>query len=1185
MRIRRDGAGDDRRTTVCLVMIVRNEAHIISETLDTLTPHIDTWSIVDTGSTDGTQDVVRNHFARVGIEGTLHERSWVGFAHNRTEALELARGTADYSFMMDADDLLIGVPDLGHLDDDGYLLRLRGSGTEYWRPQIFSQSKQWEYRGAVHEYAVCLDGSGRPSRLEGDYHIEVRHLGDRNVRGDKYERDTELLRAALEADPNDSRSVFYLAQTQLHAGNPAEAYELYTRRAEMGGWNEEVFYSHLQRAAALRSLDEPWERELAVLLEAWNTRPTRNEPLVEIARHYRSVDDWPLAHFFAQQADGIPFPHEDVLFVSSDSHLWQAKDERAISAFYVGLHRESFDICNELLGGHHLPAHERDRVLFNREHGAKVLLQQAVTTPWVVIQRLAARAPRPADEHTVTLTITTCKRRELFEQTIDSFLSNCVDVDRIDRWICIDDGSSPDDLAAMRDRYPFFEFIEKVPSERGHAMSMRRLHGEVRTKYWLHLEDDWRFFVRDSYVSRAIDILEDDELLGQVLFNRNYAETLEDRNTVGGEVRYTRATTSPYRLHTHFDPNSSEYHAYFSQFEPGSQGCVWWPNFSLRPSMMRTSAITATGEFDSGSDNFELEFAHRYTDAGHRSAFFDTITCVHLGPLTSDRGVERRSNAYDLNRQPQFAARTAARVRLVSNWAPTDELHRHFERQAMGDRRWNAIELVDDPDLSDHTVVLNRPVEGSVERASAIVLHMEPESASSTWGEWSSPDPREVLQSRTLRNQPNVAEWHLGATWSELGGGGSRGIEIVKTRDLSTVTSNKESDVGQRLRLGLIRHLVANGVEIDVFGAGAIDGVPNHKGLLPAYDKRDGLFPYRYTFAAENNAQHNYVTEKLYDAILSECLCFYWGCPNVDELIDPASFVSLPLDDLEESQRIIERAIADDLWSQRLPAIRAEKQRILDEYQLFPTIERTIRGARMLERLPIKVVNLDRRPDRWEATTAALAEALDEQTLARVERVRAVDGMELAMTTDLEHLFRNNDFHFRRGMIGCALTHLEIWREVARSNELTLVLEDDVTFIDDFRGQLIEALGQLPDQRLFDLAYLGAFRVVTDHDRQLRHPRDRWSSLSWQSYGGGTFGYLVTPHGARRLLAVVERDGIQNGIDWLPKVHPTEFHALECTPDLVLSEPSFPGISGDSDIQHDWVSVADPRRTPPDHLH
>jgi len=76
-------------------MIVRNEAHVVKEALDSAAPYIGSWVIVDTGSDDGTQDLITSHMADVGILGELHERPWRDFGHNRAEALTLAqvRGT------------------------------------------------------------------------------------------------------------------------------------------------------------------------------------------------------------------------------------------------------------------------------------------------------------------------------------------------------------------------------------------------------------------------------------------------------------------------------------------------------------------------------------------------------------------------------------------------------------------------------------------------------------------------------------------------------------------------------------------------------------------------------------------------------------------------------------------------------------------------------------------------------------------------------------------------------------------------------------------------------------------------------------------------------------------------------------------------------------------------------------
>jgi hypothetical protein len=75
-------------------MIVKNEAHVLARCLDSVKPFVTAWVIVDTGSTDATQDLVRSCMR--GIPGELHERPWKDFGHNRTEAIVLARGKAEH---------------------------------------------------------------------------------------------------------------------------------------------------------------------------------------------------------------------------------------------------------------------------------------------------------------------------------------------------------------------------------------------------------------------------------------------------------------------------------------------------------------------------------------------------------------------------------------------------------------------------------------------------------------------------------------------------------------------------------------------------------------------------------------------------------------------------------------------------------------------------------------------------------------------------------------------------------------------------------------------------------------------------------------------------------------------------------------------------------------------------------
>src|SRR5258706_14627056 len=118
-------------------MIVKDEAPVIERCLKSVLPIIDYWIICDTGSTDGTQDIVRNFFAGHGKLGELNERPWKDFAYNRSEALALARDKADYSLIIDADDAL-EIPDgyeFPELSADSYSLDIQDTNIRYHRTQ------------------------------------------------------------------------------------------------------------------------------------------------------------------------------------------------------------------------------------------------------------------------------------------------------------------------------------------------------------------------------------------------------------------------------------------------------------------------------------------------------------------------------------------------------------------------------------------------------------------------------------------------------------------------------------------------------------------------------------------------------------------------------------------------------------------------------------------------------------------------------------------------------------------------------------------------------------------------------------------------------------------------------------------------------------------------------------------
>ncbi|GFG92167.1 glycosyltransferase [Mycobacterium bourgelatii] len=583
------------RPEICLNMIVRNEAHIIHEVLDSVAPYINSWVVVDTGSDDGTQDVIKSRMAHLGIPGKLYERPWCNFGHNRTEALTLAQGHADYIWVMDADDVLCGTPDFTRLSADVYSLRVKQGACTYWRSLVFRDGLPMRYVGVVHEYVVCDDPRASSARLEGGYHIESRRIGARSQDPQKYARDRDLLLAEVERDPEDHRSVFYLAQSYFDLGDFANARKWYARRAEMGGWAEEVYYSLFRLARAMANLGEPWPDIQDAYLRAWAFRPTRAEALHQIAAHYRGEGQYQLGYLFAECAAAIPLPEEDILFVFADVYAWRAVDEQAVCAFWIGKHAEAFALCRRLLACPEVPDDRRQGIAHNRDFSVPAMVEAASAYPDVLVGNLVAGS-RNAE---VTVTLVAGPDREATEQTLNSFLHCCTDLSRVGRFLVVDAGLSAQDRAALRKRYGFVEFARRRSGD-GTGAQLARLRAQIGGRFWLHLGQGWRFFGPENYITRLSAVLDAEPQVFQV--GINYGDAVKLTGTCAAESEVRRS------------PDAGRY--------------VLAEVVASGPAMFDTARLDQAGGLDSSDADPIAELGQRALAAGLQTASLDEVLCI-----------------------------------------------------------------------------------------------------------------------------------------------------------------------------------------------------------------------------------------------------------------------------------------------------------------------------------------------------------------------------------------------------------------------------------------------------------------------------------------------------------------------------------------------------------------------------
>ena len=279
--------------TICLNMIVKNESHIIKETLTKLLDKIkiDYYVICDTGSQDDTVEIIRLFFKNKSIDGEIYLHDWKNFGYNRTLALRAAYKKSDYVLIFDADDYIEGNFVLPVLKNDAYMLNFGNRENAYERMCLVKNTIQWEYKGVLHEY-ITTQQQFNKAVLHGDYYIVSGRTSSRNKDPDKYNLDAQILEQGYHeslknGDTLHHRYAYYCANSYYDAGKREKAIEWYETTLKSNGWFDEKYNSCLRLYSLTNNLNH--------LVESYYHNPKRVEGVLLLIRHYACLNKYSVA--------------------------------------------------------------------------------------------------------------------------------------------------------------------------------------------------------------------------------------------------------------------------------------------------------------------------------------------------------------------------------------------------------------------------------------------------------------------------------------------------------------------------------------------------------------------------------------------------------------------------------------------------------------------------------------------------------------------------------------------------------------------------------------------------------------------------------------------------------------------------------------------------------------------------
>jgi len=311
----------DNLVNICIM--VKNAGPQFKHMLTQNLPFADQWTILDTGSSDNTLDIVRE--VLTGKKVHIYQEPFINFRESRNRLLELAGHSCAFNIMLDDTYILHGklreFLTMARTDDvmDSYSLFIK-TDVLYSSNRISKPSRKLKYIYRIHE---ILEPNSN-----GTIPVEISFLTD-EISNYMTERtsarklqDLQFLLEDLEQEPNNSRLLYYIAETYLCLKLWKEAYDYYKQRTLFDGNREETQDCFYKMAFIGDTyLGSDWSITHTLYLKSFELNPHRAEPLFMVGSHYLNNNQTELAWIYMKQAATKTIPKTDCMNIKAQIYI------------------------------------------------------------------------------------------------------------------------------------------------------------------------------------------------------------------------------------------------------------------------------------------------------------------------------------------------------------------------------------------------------------------------------------------------------------------------------------------------------------------------------------------------------------------------------------------------------------------------------------------------------------------------------------------------------------------------------------------------------------------------------------------------------------------------------------------------------------------------------------------------
>jgi len=333
---------------ICLTMLLNEQESNLCQSLKSIAPYLDYWVIADFSCSTSTIDLVSDILS--DIQGEFVEIDDLHRANAKNALITYATQFADY--------VLLAEPGMQFtIDDENFKQRLSADGyfiksampVQHSEIRLIKTDKDWAYHGAVNEFLLAQD----------QYHIEsIADVNTKSIKSSQQaqhesDHNSAILESVLQTSPTDAHALFNLARIKMQQSAWQESLDLFDRYLQCDKkWDVEWhWYALYHRTKICEKLGAEFKLVVQGYNDAYEFRPSRAEPLYELARIHRMRNNFAKAHLYSTTAFHTPLPETEMFNLESAVYSWHIPSEHLLTSQKLNKQTDAIEAANFALKG------------------------------------------------------------------------------------------------------------------------------------------------------------------------------------------------------------------------------------------------------------------------------------------------------------------------------------------------------------------------------------------------------------------------------------------------------------------------------------------------------------------------------------------------------------------------------------------------------------------------------------------------------------------------------------------------------------------------------------------------------------------------------------------------------------------------------------------------------------------